>query len=58
MSTVRDSLTPKSAPVPNPIPGIWERTEGDERQNPYIFLKSSSTVIADSESIVIPPETE
>ena len=56
MSTVRDSLTPKSAPVPNPIPGIWERTEGDERQNPYIFLKSSSTVIADGESIVIPPK--
>lgn len=43
-------------PAPDPIPGIWEREVGDIRQNPYIFLKSASTVIADGESIRIPPQ--
>ena len=56
MSQIADSLTPVSAPVPDPIPGIWERSEGDDRQNPYIFLKSASTVIADGEAIIIPPQ--
>jgi 2,4-didehydro-3-deoxy-L-rhamnonate hydrolase len=43
-------------PAPDPIPGIWEREQSDIRQNPYIFLKSSSTVIATGEAIRIPPE--
>ena len=43
-------------PVPDPIPGIWERTQDDRRQNPYIFLKMASTVIADGEAIRIPPQ--
>lgn len=47
---------PAAVPAPDPIPGIWERTPGDTRQNPYIFLKSASTVIADGEEIRIPPK--
>ncbi|MFL2546754.1 MAG: fumarylacetoacetate hydrolase family protein [Candidatus Rariloculaceae bacterium] len=43
-------------PAPDPIPGIWERREGDIRQNPYIFLKAASSVIADGEAIRIPPQ--
>ncbi len=43
-------------PAPDPIPGIWERTPDDRRQNPYIFLKMASTVIADGEAIRIPPQ--
>ena len=35
------------APVPDPIPGIWERTPDDRRQNPYMFLKFPNTIIAD-----------
>jgi len=46
----------EEGPVPDPIPGIWERTADDRRQNPYIFLKMASTVIADGEAIRIPPQ--
>ena len=46
---------PPLPPVPDPIPGIWDRDSGDIRQNPYIFLKMSSTVIADGQAIRIPP---
>ena len=44
------------SPVPDPIPGIWERTSNDRRQNPYIFLKMANTVIANGEAIRIPPK--
>ncbi len=47
---------PPEPPAPDPIPGIWERERGDSRQNPYIFLKMASTVIADGEAIRIPPQ--
>lgn len=47
---------PAAVPAPDPIPGIWERTPGDTRQNPYIFLKAGSTIIADGEEIRIPPQ--
>ena len=36
-------------------PGIWERQAGDTRWNPYLFLKLPSAVIADGESIQLPP---
>jgi 2-keto-4-pentenoate hydratase/2-oxohepta-3-ene-1,7-dioic acid hydratase in catechol pathway len=47
-----------ATPVPDSIPGIWERELGDTRQNPYIFLKAASTVIGDREAIHIPPQRE
>jgi 2-keto-4-pentenoate hydratase/2-oxohepta-3-ene-1,7-dioic acid hydratase in catechol pathway len=40
------------------IPGIWDRKPGDTRQNPYLFLKATSAVIADGEAIRIPPGRE
>ena len=37
------------------IPGAWDRKPGDTRQNPYLFLKAPSTIIAEGEAIRIPP---
>jgi 2-keto-4-pentenoate hydratase/2-oxohepta-3-ene-1,7-dioic acid hydratase in catechol pathway len=37
------------------IPGMWDRKPGDTRQNPYLFLKAPSAVIASGEAIRIPP---
>jgi 2-keto-4-pentenoate hydratase/2-oxohepta-3-ene-1,7-dioic acid hydratase in catechol pathway len=37
------------------IPGAWDRAADDRRQNPYIFLKSPTTIVADGEAIRIPP---
>jgi 2-keto-4-pentenoate hydratase/2-oxohepta-3-ene-1,7-dioic acid hydratase in catechol pathway len=45
----------KVAAPPPSIPGIWQRKPGDTRQNPYLFMKARSAVIADGESIRIPP---
>ena len=36
-------------------PGYWERSESDTRWNPYMFLKSPSAVIANGETIRLPP---
>jgi 2-keto-4-pentenoate hydratase/2-oxohepta-3-ene-1,7-dioic acid hydratase in catechol pathway len=35
-------------------PGIWERSTGDVRWNPYMFLKAPSAVIATGEAIRLP----
>ncbi len=35
-------------------PGIWTRPAGDQRWNPYIFLKAPAAVIATGEAIRIP----
>ena len=37
------------------VPGAWDRKADDRRQNPYLFLKSPTTIIADGEAIRIPP---
>jgi 2-keto-4-pentenoate hydratase/2-oxohepta-3-ene-1,7-dioic acid hydratase in catechol pathway len=34
--------------------GIWERARGDQRWNPYAFLKSPSAIIASGEAILVP----
>ena len=50
---------PSEGPPPSSIPGIWERPPGDARQNPYVFIKVPSTIIADGESIrMLPQRTE
>ena len=42
-------------PGPDPsIPGIWERSPDDKRQNPFLFLSPSTIVIADGEPIQVP----
>jgi 2,4-diketo-3-deoxy-L-fuconate hydrolase len=35
-------------------PGIWERAGDDGRWNPYMFLKASSSVIAEGEAVRLP----
>jgi 2,4-didehydro-3-deoxy-L-rhamnonate hydrolase len=35
-------------------PGIWERKEGDKRENPYLFQKSPTVVIGATDPIVMP----
>ncbi|MGI9259158.1 MAG: fumarylacetoacetate hydrolase family protein [Gammaproteobacteria bacterium] len=46
----------EEGPAPDPIPGVWEPAPNDRRQSPYVFLKMASTMIADGESIRIPPQ--
>ena len=36
------------------VPGIWEREAGDNRSNPYLFIKSPRTVIGAFDPIVVP----
>lgn len=56
MARLEGAWTEAQVEVPDPMPGVWEREEGDIRQNPYVFLKMASTVIADGEAIRIPPQ--
>lgn len=37
------------------IPGLWTRPAGDRRGNPYLFPKLKSSLIADRDTIVLPP---
>jgi 2-keto-4-pentenoate hydratase/2-oxohepta-3-ene-1,7-dioic acid hydratase in catechol pathway len=43
-----------ATPTTTSAPGIWERVPTDGRWNPYMFLKSPSTVIADGEAVRLP----
>jgi len=45
------------AALPNTTsaPGIWERAPNDRRWNPYMFIKLPSTIIAEGETIRLPP---
>jgi 2-keto-4-pentenoate hydratase/2-oxohepta-3-ene-1,7-dioic acid hydratase in catechol pathway len=47
---------PIEGPPPDDIRGIWRRPSGDRRQNPYVFIKVPSTIIADGEAIHMMPE--
>jgi 2-keto-4-pentenoate hydratase/2-oxohepta-3-ene-1,7-dioic acid hydratase in catechol pathway len=40
------------------IPGLWTRQGSDTRPNPYLFLKMKSALIADRETILLPPGRE
>lgn len=44
------------APVAKAVtaPGIWERKDGDTRENPYLFQKSPTVVTGATDPIVIP----
>ena len=35
-------------------PGIWERPPNDERDNPYLFIKSATVVTGPTDPIVVP----
>lgn len=41
--------------IPQSMKGIWERPPGDTRHNPYFFIKPAAAIIADGESIRVPP---
>ena len=43
-----------ATPATKSAPGIWERSAGDTRWNPYLFLKATSAIIAEGETIRIP----
>ncbi len=49
---------PSEGPPPGSIAGIWERAPDDTRQNPYVFIKLPSTIIADGEAIRVPSRRE
>ena len=49
---------PAPASLPKSAPGLWERAAGDTRQNPYLFLKARSALVADGDAIRIPPGRE
>jgi 2-keto-4-pentenoate hydratase/2-oxohepta-3-ene-1,7-dioic acid hydratase in catechol pathway len=43
-----------ASPSTTSAPGIWERARDDARWNPYMFLKSPSSVIAEGEPVLLP----
>src|SRR5690606_20471774 len=47
---------PPGTATPNTVsaPRIWERAADDARWNPYMFLKSPSTIIAHGEAVRLP----
>jgi 2-keto-4-pentenoate hydratase/2-oxohepta-3-ene-1,7-dioic acid hydratase in catechol pathway len=56
---LRDGQPAPNAPgnaLPGTVsaPGIWQRAQGDQRWNPYMFLKAPSAIIASGEAIRIP----
>lgn len=44
----------QAAPPAQSAPGIWDRKEGDTRDNPYLFQKSPTVVIGAFDNIVMP----
>jgi 2-keto-4-pentenoate hydratase/2-oxohepta-3-ene-1,7-dioic acid hydratase in catechol pathway len=42
--------------APQSMPHFWERKPGDKRQNPYLFFKPPSIVIASGQAILIKPK--
>jgi 2-keto-4-pentenoate hydratase/2-oxohepta-3-ene-1,7-dioic acid hydratase in catechol pathway len=43
------------ASLPRSAPGVWERKSGDTRHNPYLFAKPRTALIAEGETIRMPP---
>ncbi len=52
------AAAPAPTPPPTSLPGIWERKSGDTRENPYLFLKSPTTVTGPFDPIRMPPGRE
>lgn len=40
------------------IPGLWPREPSDRRSNPYLFPKLKSSLVADGDTILLPPGRE
>ncbi len=61
-TALREQITTNAAPTAGgalpgtrSAPGIWERPAADTRWNPYLFIKLPSAIIAEGESIRLPP---
>lgn len=50
----RQGAAPADAAKAVTAPGIWERKDGDTRDNPYLFQKSPTVVIGANDPIVMP----
>lgn len=50
----RQGAAPAEAAKAVTAPGIWERKDGDTRDNPYLFQKSPTVVIGANDPIVMP----
>jgi 2-keto-4-pentenoate hydratase/2-oxohepta-3-ene-1,7-dioic acid hydratase in catechol pathway len=50
----RAGAAPQATAPAVSAPGIWERTAGDTRENPYLFQKSPTVVTGPYDPIVIP----
>lgn len=50
----RAGAAPEAVAKAVTAPGIWERKDGDTRDNPYLFLKSPTVVIGATDPIVMP----
>jgi 2-keto-4-pentenoate hydratase/2-oxohepta-3-ene-1,7-dioic acid hydratase in catechol pathway len=52
----RSGATPDPSPAPAAVsaPGIWERRAGDDRSNPYLFIKSPTVVTGPYDPIRMP----
>lgn len=62
MARIRQGSPGQTAPtagaaLPNTTSasGIWERKADDQRWNPFMFLKAVAAIVADGESVRIPP---
>ncbi len=50
----REGQAAEAASTARTAPGIWERPSGDTRDNPYLFIKSTTVVTGPTDPIVIP----
>ncbi len=50
----RAGAAPAAPSKAESAPGIWERKEGDTRDNPYLFQKSPTVVVGATDPIVMP----
>jgi 2-keto-4-pentenoate hydratase/2-oxohepta-3-ene-1,7-dioic acid hydratase in catechol pathway len=55
MQRAAPTAAPSPASPPRSAPGLWERRQDDPRQNPYLFLKPRTAIVADGEAIRLPP---
>jgi 2,4-diketo-3-deoxy-L-fuconate hydrolase len=54
-STVAANAASVDPKVSQGIPGYWNRKPGDPRQNPYYFIKATSSITGHGDPILLPP---
>jgi 2-keto-4-pentenoate hydratase/2-oxohepta-3-ene-1,7-dioic acid hydratase in catechol pathway len=53
-TTIAPGTEPLDPKIAAGIPGMWERTPGDRRQNPYLFIKANRSMIGHGDTILLP----